>query len=99
MRKWPMIVAGALVLALSAGLHVAQAASTTKQRSAASIECSQQADAKGLHGKARRHFRDKCKMGLKSAGATSKTSYKSEARTRKHRSEKQKSETTGQKAR
>jgi hypothetical protein len=94
MRKWPMIVAGVLVLALSAGLHTAEAAS--KQRSAASIECSKQADTQGLHGKARRHFRDKCKMGLKSADVTSRKS----ARSKKSAASKQsKSATTGQKTR
>ena len=29
-----------------------------------SIECSKQADAKGLHGKARKHFRSECKKHL-----------------------------------
>ena len=29
-------------------------------RSAASLECSKQADAQGLHGKARKSFRSKC---------------------------------------
>jgi hypothetical protein len=32
---------------------------------ARSQECSKQADAKGLHGKARREFRAKCKKGVK----------------------------------
>jgi len=32
-------------------------------RSAKSIECSQKADAKELHGKARRHFMRECKHG------------------------------------
>ncbi|MBS0483360.1 MAG: phosphate starvation-inducible protein PsiF [Proteobacteria bacterium] len=32
-----------------------------KPRTAASIECSKQADTKGLHGKAREEFRNKCK--------------------------------------
>ena len=32
-------------------------------RSAQSIECSKQADAKGLHGKARKTFRSQCKSG------------------------------------
>jgi psiF repeat len=32
----------------------------TKPRTAASIECSKQADAKGLHGKARKKFRSAC---------------------------------------
>lgn len=35
------------------------------ERTAASLECSKQADAKGLHGKERRKFRSECK---KSAG-------------------------------
>jgi hypothetical protein len=30
------------------------------ERSAASLECSKQADAQGLHGKARKTFRSKC---------------------------------------
>ena len=33
-----------------------------------SAECSKQADAKGLHGKARRHFRSGCMRGFKSKG-------------------------------
>ena len=35
------------------------------ERTAASLECSKQADAKGLHGKERKKFRSECK---KSAG-------------------------------
>jgi invasion protein IalB len=31
--------------------------------SAKSVECSKEADAKGLHGKARKKFRSKCKKG------------------------------------
>jgi hypothetical protein len=41
-------------------------AKTTKaksERTAASLECSKQADAKGLHGKARKKFRSDCKAG------------------------------------
>ena len=34
-----------------------------KPRSAKSLECSKQADAKGLHGKERQKFRNKCKKG------------------------------------
>jgi hypothetical protein len=37
------------------------AAKMTKPHSAASIECSKEADAKGLHGKARKKFRAECK--------------------------------------
>lgn len=34
---------------------------TTKPRTAASLDCSKQADAKGLHGKERKKFRSECK--------------------------------------
>lgn len=36
-----------------------------KPRTAASLECSKQADAKGLHGKERKKFRSDCKQGMK----------------------------------
>lgn len=36
-----------------------------KPRTAASLECSKQADAKGLHGDARRKFRSECKKSVK----------------------------------
>jgi hypothetical protein len=36
-----------------------------KPRTAASLECSKQADAKGLHGADRRKFRSECKKGTK----------------------------------
>ncbi|MFL6791306.1 MAG: PsiF family protein, partial [Bradyrhizobium sp.] len=32
-----------------------------KQRTAGSLECSKEADAKGLHGKERKKFRSECK--------------------------------------
>ena len=32
-----------------------------KQRTAASLECSKEADAKGLHGKERKKFRSECR--------------------------------------
>ena len=44
----------------------APAAKTEKApvvHSAASIECSKEADAKGLHGKERKKFRSECKKG------------------------------------
>lgn len=37
----------------------------TKPHSAASVECSKEADAKGLHGKERHKFRSKCKADAK----------------------------------
>lgn len=36
---------------------------TTADKPSLSKSCSQQADAKGLHGKARKHFRSACKRG------------------------------------
>ena len=39
----------------------APAAKTSKPRSAESLECSKEADAKGLHGKERKKFRSECK--------------------------------------
>jgi len=42
---------------------------STKPHSAASIECSKEADAKGLHGKARKKFRSECKAQAKSGAA------------------------------
>jgi hypothetical protein len=40
---------------------MAPAAKTEKPRTAASLECSKEADAKGLHGKDRKKFRSECK--------------------------------------
>jgi len=37
-------------------------------RTAASMECSRQADEKGLHGKPRKHFRSKCLRAAKKHG-------------------------------
>jgi hypothetical protein len=39
----------------------AKTAKTAKPRTAKSLECSKQADAKGLHGKERKKFRSECK--------------------------------------
>ena len=38
--------------------------------SAASVECSKEADAKGLHGKERKKFRSECKRQAKEGAAT-----------------------------
>ncbi len=38
---------------------------SAKPRTAASLECSKEADAKGLHGKERHKFRSKCKADAK----------------------------------
>jgi hypothetical protein len=69
-----MIVAGAALVALSVGTS-AHAASS-KPRSAISLECSKEADAKGLHGHKRKAFREHCKREAEHAsGYTSKKKY------------------------
>lgn len=42
--------------------------SAAKPRSAVSLECSKQADAKGLHGKERKKFRSDCKKTAGKSG-------------------------------
>ena len=49
-------------------LMAGSAGAQSTQRSPASLECSKEADAKGLHGKQRREFRSKCKYGFKHPG-------------------------------
>ena len=71
MKKF-MLLASAAALALSGAAALAQDKGKAKkpapERTAISIECSKQADAKGLHGKARHSFRNKCKrQGAKAA--------------------------------
>jgi len=41
--------------------HKTEAAKEAKPRTAASLECSKEADAKGLKGKERKKFRSECK--------------------------------------
>jgi hypothetical protein len=62
--------AAATIALLSTGAVYAQApsadkpaaaAATAKPRSAKSLDCSKQADAKGLQGKARKKFRSECR--------------------------------------
>jgi psiF repeat len=45
------------------------AGKSAKPRTAASLECSKEADAKGLHGKERKKFRSECKAQAKNAAA------------------------------
>jgi hypothetical protein len=67
MRTW-MTVLSAVALVAFGGTALAQVQQNTAKpahpRSAGSMECSKQADAKGLHGKARKHFRSKCMKEL-----------------------------------
>ena len=51
------------------GAATAAPAKMSKPHSAASIECSKEADAKGLHGKERKKFRSECKAKAKEAAA------------------------------
>ena len=44
-----------------------------KPRSAASLECSKQADAKDVHGKERKKFMSECKKAAKDAAAKPKS--------------------------
>jgi hypothetical protein len=50
----------------------APAAKPAVVHSAASMECSKEADAKGLHGKERKKFRSECKRQAKSGAAATK---------------------------
>jgi psiF repeat-containing protein len=71
MQKF-VLLAGAAALTLFGASAIAQgAAKTPSPRTAASMECSHQADAKGLHGKARKQFRSKCMRGMAKAKAKS----------------------------
>ena len=47
----------------------AKMAKEAKPRTAESLECSKQADAKGLHGKERKKFRSECKKNASGGAA------------------------------
>ncbi len=67
MKKISALVLCASLIGVGASPVFAQSASSTTvakpAHTARSIECSNEANAKGLHGKARRHFRSACKRG------------------------------------
>jgi psiF repeat len=56
-----IVAAVAATFVMSAGAAIA----AEKPRSPESIACSKQADAKGLHGKERKKFREHCKHEMK----------------------------------
>jgi hypothetical protein len=56
-------------IAMTAAANAALA-KTTSMHSPESVECSKQADAKGLHGKERKKFRAECKKELKAKAST-----------------------------
>lgn len=70
--KMLLATVGTLAM-LSGGAAYAQSAATTEKpaaaakvkapRTAKSLDCSKQADAKSLHGKERKKFRSQCKRG------------------------------------
>ena len=66
---WKFAAALSLAFLASGSVAVAQMKekAPATPRSAASIECSRQADAKGLHGKVRKKFRSKCMRDMKKA--------------------------------
>lgn len=65
---WKFLAAvtlAALVAIGSAAFAQTKEKTPGKPRSAASLECSKQAEEKGLHGKARKTFRKKCMKEMK----------------------------------
>ena len=66
-RATATAVASLLLMSSAFAQTPAPAAKTESKapvvHTAASIECSKQADAKGLHGKERKKFRSECKKG------------------------------------
>ncbi len=70
MKKLSTIALFAALAGFGVSPVLAQSTTTTApapkpavMHSAKSIECSKEADAKGLHGKARKQFRSACKHG------------------------------------
>jgi len=58
-----LFVSGAAFALDAAAPPPAGGAAPASGQSAKSLECSKEADAKGLHGKARKKFREECKKG------------------------------------
>ncbi len=67
MQRLVLLAAAAAATAFCASAFAQGVTKAPAPRSAASLECSKQADAKGLHGKARHSFRAKCKRDLAKA--------------------------------
>jgi hypothetical protein len=73
LKTLPAVAASALLFAGGAAFAAdystpqkpAAPTKTTVQRTPASIECSKEADAKGLHGAVRKSFRASCKAAIK----------------------------------
>ena len=63
MRSIFIMAAAASLLAVGSASAQTSAPAPAMDKAALSKSCSSQADAKGLHGKARKHFRSACKHG------------------------------------
>jgi hypothetical protein len=64
-----LLLAGSAFAQTTPAPAAAPAAKAEKPRTAASLECSKEADAKGLHGKERKKFRAECKKDAASKAA------------------------------
>lgn len=63
---WKSLIAASTAALLLTGVSaLAQTKAPAKPRSAESLECSKQADEKGLKGKERKKFRSKCIKDMK----------------------------------
>jgi hypothetical protein len=60
-----MITTRLIAAAFAATFMLGTGAAMAAERSPASLECSKRADAKGLHGKERKKFREHCKHDMK----------------------------------
>jgi hypothetical protein len=60
-----LMLTSSLAAFAAAFILLSPTAADAQTRSAISAQCSKQADAKGLHGKARRQFRATCKRGYR----------------------------------
>lgn len=63
MRYIFIMAAAASLLAVGSASAQTSAPAAAMDKAALSKSCSSQADAKGLHGKARKHFRSACRHG------------------------------------
>jgi psiF repeat len=69
MRIFTALAHVVVLLAAGGTAFAQQQPGAMKSRSTGSMECSKQADEKGLHGKARKHFRSKCMKDLRKQAA------------------------------
>lgn len=66
---WNVVIALAVAVLLAMGTAALAQKAPPQPRSAASLECSRQADEKKLHGKPRKKFRAKCLTDMKKKAA------------------------------